>query len=117
MPLQPLKQYVTTVYLFSHQGAFCGLVVGLFVGILRMTLEWSIPTPACGSGEENQQFDVVQNVHYLHFAIILALVTAFVNFTISMLTEPRTPAQVGFLLLINHMMSSDQSNHIILLNF
>ena len=78
----------------AFQGAFSGLVVGLGCGIIRMALEWSIPPPACGSGEENQQFDVVQNVHYLHFAIILALVVAVVSFTVSIVTEPRRPQQV-----------------------
>ena len=76
------------------QGAFAGLVVGLFVGITRMALEWSIAPPACGSGEENEQFGVVQNVHYLHFAIILALVAAVVIFSVSIVTEPRPPEKV-----------------------
>ena len=70
------------------------MVVGLGCGIIRMALEWSIAPPACGSGQDNEQFNVVQNVHYLHFAIILALVVAFVSFTISMLTPPRPKEKV-----------------------
>ena len=72
------------------------MVAGLFVGIIRMFLEWSIPSPACGSGEENQQYGVVKNVQYLHFAIILSLVTAIVNGVISYCTKPRTKAQVVY---------------------
>ena len=46
----------------SLQGAFAGLVIGFAIGIIRMGLEWSVAAPSCGSGEENDQFIVVQKV-------------------------------------------------------
>ena len=77
------------------KGALVGLIVGFIVGVIRMGLAWSISTPACGSGETNRQFSVVKNVHYLHFAIILAVVTAVVVIAVSLLTVPRKPNQVN----------------------
>lgn len=59
-----------------------------------MGLEWAIAPPECGSGEPNEQFNVVQKVNYLHFAIILAAVVAIVAFGVSLMTEPRRPEQV-----------------------
>ena len=60
-----------------------------------MGLEWSIAPPDCGSGQENEQFMVVQKVHYLHFAIILAGISGIVMITVSIVTEPRPPEKVG----------------------
>lgn len=36
--------------------------MGLLVGLIRMGLEWSIPPPDCGSGDEDKQFKVVSKV-------------------------------------------------------
>ncbi len=65
------------------------------MSIIRMGLAWARSPPKCGSGEEDNQFAVVREVHYLHFAIISAAVTVIVNIVVSLLTKPRSKAQVG----------------------
>ena len=60
-----------------------------------MGLEWSRPAPPCGSTEPNNQFDIVSNVHYLHFAIILAACFVAVAVPVSLLTKPRSPGEVS----------------------
>ena len=64
------------------------------VGVIRMGLEWSIAPPDCGSGLENEQFEVVKNVHYLHFAMILLGICSIVIVCVSIMTKPRPKEKV-----------------------
>ena len=59
-----------------------------------MGLEWSIAPPDCGAGLENEQFTVVKEVHYLHFAMILGGVVSIVIIAVSIMTKPRPPEKV-----------------------
>ena len=59
-----------------------------------MALEWSIAPPDCGSGDVNEQFKVVSNVHYLHFAMILATIVSVVIVAVSIMTKPRPQEKV-----------------------
>lgn len=70
-------------------------MVGLAIGVVRMGLEWSEAPPACGSGLPNEQLSIVTQVHYLHFAIILAVCYVIVAVTVSLFTQPRSKQEVN----------------------
>ena len=80
--------------LHRAQGVFYGLMVGFVSGVIRMGLEWSRVGVPCGSDEPDERFAIVADVHYLHFAIILAIVTTVVIVAVSLVTEPRSEAKV-----------------------
>uniref|UniRef100_A0A3B3SVA0 Sodium/mannose cotransporter SLC5A10 n=1 Tax=Paramormyrops kingsleyae TaxID=1676925 RepID=A0A3B3SVA0_9TELE len=77
----------------NEMGAFWGLMVGLVVGLTRMIIEFAYPPPRCGVYDPRPS--VLRNVHYLHFAIILCLLTGVVVVVISLLTDPPTEEQVS----------------------
>ncbi|XP_077130477.1 sodium/mannose cotransporter SLC5A10 [Ranitomeya variabilis] len=76
----------------NEQGAFWGLMIGLVVGLARMTLEFVYPIPRCGVPDERPS--ILKDIHYLHFAIILCALTVGVVVGISLLSEPPLHAQV-----------------------
>lgn len=78
--------------LVCAQGAFWGLMVGLVVGVCRMVLEFAFPPLRCGV--EDSAPAVLRSVHYLHFAILLCVLTAAVIIAVSLLTPPPTHDQV-----------------------
>ncbi|XP_012935634.1 sodium/glucose cotransporter 4 [Aplysia californica] len=70
----------------NEQGAFWGLMIGLAVGITRMGLDFGYGTPGCG--EEDPRPAIVSKVHFLHFTIILFVVSVIATMLISALTKP-----------------------------
>ncbi|XP_074866895.1 sodium/mannose cotransporter SLC5A10 [Carettochelys insculpta] len=76
----------------NEQGAFWGLMLGLVLGLARMGLEFSYPSPRCGLPDERPS--LVKDVHYLHFAIILCALTAVAVVGISLLGSPPAESQV-----------------------
>ncbi|XP_064415520.1 sodium/glucose cotransporter 4 isoform X2 [Latimeria chalumnae] len=70
----------------NEPGAFWGLMVGLVVGLIRMTLEFSYDVPSCG--EVDKRPAVLKDVHYLYFALILFGLSAIVITIISLCTPP-----------------------------
>ncbi|XP_033709042.1 sodium/glucose cotransporter 4 isoform X2 [Tursiops truncatus] len=70
----------------TEPGAFWGLIFGLVVGLLRMTLEFSYPAPACGEADPRPA--VLKDFHYLYFALLLCGLTAIVIVTVSLCTAP-----------------------------
>uniref|UniRef100_A0ACB8FK15 Uncharacterized protein n=1 Tax=Sphaerodactylus townsendi TaxID=933632 RepID=A0ACB8FK15_9SAUR len=90
---------VTAVFLLAvfwkranEQGAFWGLMVGMVVGVTRMALDFAHPKPRCGTPDDRPF--LVKDVHYLHFAALLCLVSAVVVVGISLLTGPPTKSQI-----------------------
>ncbi|KAL6481251.1 hypothetical protein MHYP_G00093310 [Metynnis hypsauchen] len=75
----------------NEAGAFWGLMVGLAVGVTRMVLEFAFPPPRCGVFDPAPS--ILRSVHYLHFAIILCLLTIIVVVVVSLLTPPPTEEQ------------------------
>ncbi|KAL2086429.1 hypothetical protein ACEWY4_017488 [Coilia grayii] len=67
-------------------------MVGLAVGVSRMLLEFAFPPPRCGLPDSAPW--VLRSVHYLHFAIILCVITTAVVMGISLLTPPPPPEQI-----------------------
>ena len=67
-------------------------MAGLLVGLIRIGLSMGYQAPPCG--EEDNRPSLLANVHYLHFAIILACCTFIVVVGVTLMTEPRRPEQV-----------------------
>ena len=86
--------YLAFERIYFH-GAFWGLVTGLAVGLSRMLLDFSQSEPDCGSGLDDTRPKVLTEVHYLHFAMILAFIVAMVTTIISIMTKPRPQSKVG----------------------
>ncbi|NXY18981.1 SC5AA protein, partial [Atrichornis clamosus] len=76
----------------NEQGAFWGLMAGLALGLARMGLELAHPTPRCGVPDQRPW--LLSDVHYLHFAVLLATVTAAIVVVGSLLTPPLPPDQL-----------------------
>nr|XP_056722297.1 sodium/mannose cotransporter SLC5A10 [Euleptes europaea] len=90
---------VTAVFLLAvfwkranEQGAFWGLMSGLGVGLTRMALDFAHPKSRCGTPDERPF--LLKDVHYLHFAAILCLMTAAVVVGLSLLTSPPAEPQI-----------------------
>ncbi|XP_027512412.1 sodium/glucose cotransporter 5 isoform X2 [Corapipo altera] len=76
----------------NEQGAFWGLMAGLVLGLARLGLELAHPTPRCGVPDQRPW--LLTDIHYLHFAVLLATATAAVMVGGSLLTSPPPPAQL-----------------------
>ncbi|XP_064529402.1 sodium/mannose cotransporter SLC5A10 isoform X2 [Pseudopipra pipra] len=76
----------------NEQGAFWGLMAGLALGLARLGLELAHPTPRCGVPDQRPW--LLTDIHYLHFAVLLATATAAVVVGGSLLTPPPPPAQL-----------------------
>ena len=63
-------------------------MIGLVVGLTRFILEFSFEDPPCGKPYLDRRPAIVSKLHYLHFAIILFLITAVSALIISILTQP-----------------------------
>lgn len=72
----------------NESGAFWGLMIGLAVGIARFAWEFSYVVPGCGSGLADPRPALISQVHYLHFAAILFLISLISTAVISLLTPP-----------------------------
>lgn len=72
-------------------------MVGLVVGVCRMVLEFAFPPLRCGVVDSAPA--VLRSVHYLHFAILLCVLTAVVVTVVSLLTPPPTHDQVRKLMM------------------
>ena len=79
----------------NEPGAFWGLMIGLIIGLIRFGMEFSTSKPACGdyTAESPPQwwFDIVDQVHYLHFGLILWFISLVVTVVVSLMTPPPPP--------------------------
>jgi hypothetical protein len=69
-------------------------MISLAVGLIRMVMDFAMPAPLCGSGEEDTRPSVLKEVHFLHFAMILFGVTLITAVGISLFTAKRKPEKV-----------------------
>lgn len=76
----------------NEKGAFCGLIVGLLVGCIRMLLDFIYPAPLCH--EEDERPGVLKYVHYLYFSMLLSFITLVVVVVVSLATEEPKPEQI-----------------------
>ena len=79
----------------NEPGAFWGLMVGLVVGLVRLCMEFSFNKPACGDFEAKTPpdwwFTLVDNIHYLHFGLLLCFISGIVTIAVSLMTPPPPP--------------------------
>ncbi|XP_004647994.1 sodium/glucose cotransporter 5 isoform X1 [Octodon degus] len=76
----------------NEQGAFWGLMAGLVVGATRLVLEFLHPAPPCGDPDTRPA--ILRSIHYLHFAIVLFLLTGAIVAAGSLLTSPPQQVQI-----------------------
>ncbi|XP_046584860.1 sodium/glucose cotransporter 4-like [Haliotis rubra] len=69
----------------NEKGAFWGMMIGLVIGLIRMGLDFGYGTPGCG--EEDNRPLIISKVHFLHFTILLFVVSMVATIVISILTE------------------------------
>lgn len=77
----------------SFQGAFWGMLTGIVIGIIRMSIDFAFPPPACGEIDDRPY--ITKSVHYLHFAIINALISLFVTIVVSLMSKELEPSMVS----------------------
>ena len=63
-------------------------MIGLMVGMARFILEFAFEDPPCAKKHLDRRFSIVSKFHFLHFAILLFLITLFSAYIISIFTEP-----------------------------
>ncbi|EFB16032.1 hypothetical protein PANDA_012259 [Ailuropoda melanoleuca] len=76
----------------NEQGAFWGLMVGLAVGATRLVLEFLHPAPPCGDPDTRPA--ILGSIHYLHFAVVLFVLSGLVVVAGSLLTAPPQGVQL-----------------------
>ncbi|KAM7311241.1 sodium/glucose cotransporter 5 [Ixodes scapularis] len=72
----------------NEPGAFWGLMIGLAAGMSRFIWEFSYHVPGCGSPDPDPRPAIISSVHYLHFAVLLFLISVIATVVISLLTPP-----------------------------
>jgi hypothetical protein len=63
-------------------------MIGLFVGMVRFIWQFSYEEPPCSKSYLDKRPAIISKVHYLHFGIILFVITCIASWTISLLTKP-----------------------------
>ena len=70
-------------------------MVGLVIGLIRFGLEFSTSVPACGDYDSAKPpqwwHDIVGQIHYLHFGLILWAISGCVTVAVSLMTPPPPP--------------------------
>ncbi|XP_072024832.1 sodium/glucose cotransporter 4-like [Amphiura filiformis] len=96
----------------NEKGAFWGLMAGLFVGMIRMILDFAYVAPLCGE-IDNRPAGIIKilSVHYLHFGIILFLLSCIVTTIVSLLTKPIDEKYLHKLTYMTRHSSQDPAEH------
>ena len=85
----------------NESGAFYGLMVGLIVGMIRLTLDFVFRSPECGLPDLRP--DVTKRVHYMYFAAILFALTVVTGVSVSLATPaPPTDKLIRTTLATRH---------------
>lgn len=61
-------------------------MIGLVIGMTRFIWQFSYNDPPCGTVDNRPA--LIAKVHYLHFSIILFVITCVCSYCISLLTPP-----------------------------
>jgi len=69
------------------QGAFWGLIAGLFVGIIRFIWEYTYTAMPCQLEHLDKRPAIVR-FNFLYFSILLFFISAIVTIVVSLLTKP-----------------------------
>jgi hypothetical protein len=54
----------------------------------RFIWQQAYDEPICGKGVDDTRPGIISKVHYLHFSVILFIITMIVTWTVSLMTEP-----------------------------
>lgn len=94
-----LQPPVTAVFLCgmlwkraTDKGAFAGLLIGLFVGMTRLLLDFVFPFP---QGQEEDSRPAPLQIHYLYFTLILFSVSLLAVVVVSLFTKPCNEEQLA----------------------
>lgn len=68
-------------------------MVGLVIGIVRMALDFGYGSPDCG--EEDTRPVIIRRLHFLHFTILLFVVSFVATVVITVLTPPIKKSHVS----------------------
>ncbi|XP_025226140.1 sodium/myo-inositol cotransporter 2 isoform X4 [Theropithecus gelada] len=79
----------------NEKGAFWGLISGLFLGLIRLVLDFIYVQPRCDQPDERPV--LVKSIHYLYFSMILSTVTLITVSTVSWFTESPSKEMVSHL--------------------
>ena len=67
------------------------------MGMIRMILDFAFVPPLCGEPDTRPEGIIkILDVHYLHFGIILFLLSCLVTIVVSLLTKPIDEKYVSF---------------------
>lgn len=72
----------------NEPGAFWGLMIGLLTGMIRFIWQFSFSEPPCAKSDLDKRPAIISKVHYLHFGVLLFIITCISTWVISILTEP-----------------------------
>ncbi|CAF4124089.1 unnamed protein product [Rotaria sp. Silwood2] len=71
----------------NEEGAFWGLISGLFVGMIRFIWEYSYTAMPCQIAHLDQRPSIIR-FHFLYFSVLLFFISAIVTIIVSLLTKP-----------------------------
>ena len=72
------------------------MIVGFIVGITRMVLDFTYPSPSCG--QEDTRPAIIKSLlfHYFYVALLLFAISLIVCIVVSLLTSPPRDELVSF---------------------
>lgn len=65
-----------------------GLIFGLCIGLIRFVWQFAYSEPPCAKSYLDKRPAIISKVHFLHFGVILFLITCIATWTVSLLTPP-----------------------------
>jgi len=103
--LQSVQSYITPPWVVvfltgmfwkrgTEEAAWWSVIIGLIIGVTRMIIDFSNPAPRCGSGKVDDRPSIITEIHFLHFAILLAGICLIVYVVVSLMTKPREEKQL-----------------------
>lgn len=80
----------------TEPAAFWSLLIGLFIGMFRFAMEYIYQGPECGSNDPDHSLPFISKVHYLHFGIILFVISMAIGIIVSLSTRKIEAKHVSF---------------------
>jgi hypothetical protein len=71
-------------------------MIGLFVGLVRFIWQFSYEEPPCARKYLDKRPAIISKLHYLHFGIVLFVITCASSWSISLMTKPIPKKYVCF---------------------
>jgi hypothetical protein len=74
--------------------------------MIRFIWQFSYEEPPCARSHLDQRPAVIAKVHYLHFGIILFLITCIASWSISLMTKPIPDKYVKFFIIYTNQIDN-----------